>query len=153
MFSCGFKHKSNKPICVSFAFYATLFPVRRPPRREDGVTSYPSARLQDFLSSLSFRLLPPSFFWAAQSRMRVILPMSPLQCRNPAFWQHPDLLTSPLHRADRIFLCNAFDWPRSRHRKKKKKKKKTRLNSVSGLPEAALGAVFVCCCNYLCCVF
>lgn len=56
-----------------------------------------NACLHDFLFSLSFlsslHLLPP-FFWAAQSRMRVILPMSPLWFRNPTFWQHPDLLTS-----------------------------------------------------------
>lgn len=127
-------------------FMPRCFQCGVPPQR--GWCDILSERSPAGLPLLAFIPSPATFLlWAAQSRMRVILPMSPLQCRNPAFWQHPDLLTSPLHRADRIFLCNAFDWPRSRNRKK------TRLDSVSGLREAALRAVFVCCCNYLWCVF
>jgi len=40
--------------------------------------------------------------------MRVILPMSPLPCRNPTFWQHPDLLTSHLTKltGDSTALCS-----------------------------------------------
>lgn len=41
---------------------------------------------------------PTTSFWAVQSRMRVILPMYSLRCRNPTFWQHPDLLTSELQK-------------------------------------------------------
>lgn len=100
----------RKQICIS-AFYFTVV-QHGVPCREVGVTSDPQQEQEHLPAGLPLLFFipflspsPTTSFWAAQSRMRVTLPMSPLRCRNPTFWQHSDLLTSQLHKADRIFLC------------------------------------------------